>query len=91
MRQLSLSAVRKLGFAICLLLLLNLAGRSVHAQSAPAPDPAGIATGDKSNVTDAAEARSSCPNRRTSPRPTTPRRRKRTTSIKPPRRRSRWP
>ena len=35
-------------------LLVAAAGSSVLAQSAPAPDPAGIATGDKTNVTDAA-------------------------------------
>ena len=46
--------VRKLGAAVCLLMLIGGAGRSVRAQSAPSPDPAGIATGDKTNAVDAA-------------------------------------
>jgi Amt family ammonium transporter len=40
--------------ALCLLLLILAVGRSVQAQSQPTPDPAGIATGDKTSVTDAA-------------------------------------
>ena len=47
-------AVRRLGAAICLLVLIGGAGMSLHAQSAPNPDPGGIATGDKTNVVDAA-------------------------------------
>jgi Amt family ammonium transporter len=47
-------AVRRLGAAICLLVMIGGAGMSLHAQSAPAPDPAGIATGDKTNAVDAA-------------------------------------
>ena len=50
----SLNTVRRFGIVIGLLALMVVAGTSVHAQSGPAPDPAGIATGDKSNVTDAA-------------------------------------
>ena len=40
--------------ALCLLLLILAVGKSVQAQSQPTPDPAGIATGDKTSVTDAA-------------------------------------
>jgi Amt family ammonium transporter len=47
-------ALRRSGTAVCLLVLLITAARPVQAQSGPAPDPAGIATGDKTNVTDAA-------------------------------------
>jgi len=54
MCQLPLNTVRRYGTAVSLLVLIVAAGRGVHAQSAPVPDPAGIATGDKSNVTDAA-------------------------------------
>jgi Amt family ammonium transporter len=54
MCQLPLNTLRRFGTAVCLLGLIIAPGRSVQAQSAPVPDPAGIATGDKSNVTDAA-------------------------------------
>jgi ammonium transporter, Amt family len=54
MCRLPLNAFRRFGIAICLLVLIVAAGRSVQAQGGPAPDPAGIATGDKSSVTDAA-------------------------------------
>src|SRR6476646_4404425 len=54
MCQLPLNDVCRRASALCLLLLILAAGRSVQAQSPPAPDPAGIATGDKTNVTDAA-------------------------------------
>ena len=54
MCHLPLNAWRRLGAAVCVLLLIISTGKSLRAQSAPAPDPAGIATGDKTNVTDAA-------------------------------------
>ena len=45
--------VRRLGVAFVLFVLMSGAGQSLHAQSGPASDPAGILTGDKSSVTDA--------------------------------------
>jgi ammonium transporter, Amt family len=54
MCQLPLNDRCRRASALCLLLLILAAGRSVQAQNPPAPDPAGIATGDKTNVTDAA-------------------------------------
>jgi ammonium transporter, Amt family len=54
MCQLLLNTLRRYGTAVSLLVVIVAAGRTVQAQSAPVPDPAGIATGDKSNVTDAA-------------------------------------
>jgi Amt family ammonium transporter len=53
MCHLAFNAVRRFGYAVCLLVLLLAPARSVQAQSAPAPDPAGIATGDKTSVMDA--------------------------------------
>jgi ammonium transporter, Amt family len=53
MSEPSVHAWRRLGIAVCLLALLAFRA-SVHAQSEPAPDPAGTATGDRTNVTDAA-------------------------------------
>ena len=37
---------------MCVLMLIIAAGGTALAQSTPAPDPAGIATGDKSNAVD---------------------------------------
>jgi Amt family ammonium transporter len=54
MCQLVLEALRRFGTATCLAVLIIAAAKPVGAQSAPAPDPAGIATGDKTSVTDAA-------------------------------------
>jgi Amt family ammonium transporter len=56
MYHLALNAVRRCGIAVCVLVLFLAPARSVQAQSAPAPapDPAGLATGDKTSVTDAA-------------------------------------
>ena len=54
MCQSGLEALRRLGTATCLVVLIVAAAKPVAAQSAPAPDPAGIATGDKASVTDAA-------------------------------------
>ena len=50
MCHLAFNAVRRFGYAVCLLVLLLAPARSVQAQSAPAPDPAGIATGDRTSV-----------------------------------------
>jgi Amt family ammonium transporter len=50
---LTLNDLRRFGVTACLFVLIIAAGRPVRAQSAPAPDPAGIATGDKTSVTDA--------------------------------------
>ncbi len=46
--------VRRIGAVVCVCLWIAMTAGSLHAQSAPAPDPAGIATGDKSSVADAA-------------------------------------
>src|SRR6476661_4880291 len=46
--------VRRLGAAVCLLVLTFGGGRSLRAQSAATPDPAGTATGDRNSVADAA-------------------------------------
>jgi ammonium transporter, Amt family len=54
MTQLPLAALRRVGAALCVSALVFGAGKAVQAQAGPAPDPAGIATGDKTNVTDAA-------------------------------------
>ena len=54
MCQSGLEALCRLGTATCLVVLIVAAAKPVAAQSAPAPDPAGIATGDKASVTDAA-------------------------------------
>jgi ammonium transporter, Amt family len=53
MAQVPLVAMRRIGIAFCMSALVLAAGRSVQAQAGPVPDPAGIATGDKTNVTDA--------------------------------------
>jgi Amt family ammonium transporter len=54
MRRFSPEVMRRFGVVACLAAVIGFAGRSVGAQSAPAPDPAGIATGDRTSVTDAA-------------------------------------
>ena len=54
MVTLSLMRRPRLRAVVCALLLTLPAAGPVFAQAAPAPDPAGIATGDKANVTDAA-------------------------------------
>jgi Amt family ammonium transporter len=53
MSEPSVHAWRRLGIAVSFLALLAFR-TSVHAQSEPAPDPAGTATGDRTNVSDAA-------------------------------------
>ena len=47
------NALRRFRAVICLLALIIAAGGTLLAQTGPAPDPAGIATGDKSNAVDA--------------------------------------
>ena len=90
MGQLSIR-LRRMESALCSVRVAVRHGfEPVHAQSEPAPDPAGIATGDKTNVTDAAGDSFVVPSRRTSRPRTTRRRRRPTTSIRPRRRRSRW-
>jgi ammonium transporter, Amt family len=54
MCRLSSKVLRGCKALVYLLIVIGPTGRSVLAQSAPAPDPAGIATGDRTNVTDAA-------------------------------------
>jgi Amt family ammonium transporter len=54
MCEFPLEVARRIGCVFCVLALIIGAGRSLQAQSAPAPDPAGISTGDKTSVTDAA-------------------------------------
>ncbi len=48
------NVVLRLRGVVCLLGLIIAAGVTAHAQPAPAPDPAGTATGDRTSVTDAA-------------------------------------
>jgi ammonium transporter, Amt family len=52
MNWLSSTIARRLGAGACLLVLMTPG--TLRAQSAPAPDPAGIATGDRTSVMDAA-------------------------------------
>ena len=54
MGKLSATAVRRGGAALCVFIVTLTMVPLVVAQTEPAPDPAGIATGDKSSVADAA-------------------------------------
>jgi ammonium transporter, Amt family len=54
MSRLSSTVLRRYGVVAYFAVFMGFAGRTAVAQSPPAPDPAGIATGDRTNVTDAA-------------------------------------
>lgn len=54
MCRLSSNVLRRFGVVVYFLVWIVTTGGSALAQTAPAPDPAGIATGDRTSVTDAA-------------------------------------
>ena len=83
---------RLLGAAVAIVLAQWLIGPVIIAiADEPQPDPAGIATGDKTDhVPTPAATRSSSPNRPIRPLRTTPQEERRSTTIRPRRRKSRW-
>ncbi len=84
-------AVRRAGAFVAAGLLMMMATAPVWGASDPVPDPAGIATGDKTNVVDAGgNAFVVAEPDRYDPRRTTRTRRKRSTNTRQMAERNRW-